>query len=462
MDIYRISGLMLFVIGLIWVASAVSETMPNANEYAYGWTIVPSQSADFYEVLLPLEVNQSSADESLRDVGVYNHADAPVPRTITQPATERRVTEQRTPLVLLPLHIGQVEQPEDLKLLVQRNAAQTTVTLDASHQLAELTEPKASLTAYIVDVRKLEQPIYRLALAWPESVEAFIGHLDIHGSNDLANWQLVGSGSIASLRQDDVKIDQRSIDIEADAHDFLRLTWRGVSADWFLTGLEGLHRTEGEDSMQKSLVLAPVERDEADSGYIFDTHGHISVDQISLLLPSDNTTVRAHIFAWSSHREQWQKVHSGVFYHLRGGGDAVSSPPATVARQRTDRWKVVIDQGQSELDLKLELGWRPDKLVFVAQGSGPYRLVAGRAADALAGFPQQVNYGDSAILALAHDSEYAASARLSPRIELAGPAQLQIPFRPDWTRWLIWIALAAGVSLVGYMAASLIRQLKGP
>ena len=63
MPIYRNSGMMLLVIGLMWVVSALSETMPNANEYAYGWTIVPSQSADFYEVLLPLEVNQSSADE---------------------------------------------------------------------------------------------------------------------------------------------------------------------------------------------------------------------------------------------------------------------------------------------------------------------------------------------------------------------------------------------------------------
>ena len=314
---YRNAGLMLLVFGLIWVARAQSETMPNANEYAYGWTIVPSHAADFYEVLLPLEVYQSSADVNLRDVGVYNHADVPVPRTITQPAKKRPVTEERTPLVLLPLHIGQVEQPEDLKLLVQRNAAQTTVTLDAYQQLADIAEPKAALAAYIVDVRKLEQPIYRVALSWSDSVEAFIGHVDVHGSNDLDNWRLVGSGSIASLRRDDVKIDQRSIDIDTDEYDFFRLTWRGVPANWFLTGVEGLHRTEGEDSMQKSLVLKPFERDADDGGYIFEIHGHITVDQISLLLPSDNTTVRANIFAWSNTREQWQKVHSGVFYHLR-------------------------------------------------------------------------------------------------------------------------------------------------
>ena len=81
-------------------------------------------------------------------------------------------------------------------------------------------------------------------------------------------------------------------------------------------------------------------------------------------------------------------------------------------------------------------------LFSLRKAGGPYRLVAGRAADALAGYPQQVNYGDSAILALAQDSEYAASAQLSPRIELAGPAQLQIPFRPDWARWLMWDCLS--------------------
>jgi hypothetical protein len=451
---------MLLVFAITTVGHAQSATFPDADDYAFGWTAVPARTADFYEVMLPLAVYQSSADPRLRDLGVYNSTGQPVPQIMTQPARDRPLIEDRTPLILLPIYHDEHRYPSDLRLLVQRNSEQTIVTLDAHEPAEPAREPNAPPDAYVIDIRKLEQPIDRLELSWPETVGTFIGHLDVYASNDLEHWRRVGSDSIALLRRDGAKIDRRSIDIATDGQAYFRLSWRGVPADWHLTGIEGVHLGRGEDTVRQSLALPAIARDENDGGYIFDAGGQLLVDQVALLLPDDNTAIRASIFAWSEPGERWMRIHSGPFYHLRGGGEAISSEPVAIAHRRAGRWKVVIDRGNLDLDLKLELGWRPDKLIFVAQGDGPYRFVTGRAADAIEEFPHQRLFSDAAILDLARDSEHAASAELGARFELAGPGQLQVPFRPDWRRWLIWAGLTAGVLLVGFMAASLVRQLK--
>jgi hypothetical protein len=38
--------------------------------------------------------------------------------------------------------------------------------------------------------------------------------------------------------------------------------------------------------------------------------------------------------------------------------------------------------------IRLRLGWQPERLLFLAQGAGPYELVSGRARDQIEASPQ--------------------------------------------------------------------------
>jgi hypothetical protein len=286
-----------------------------------------------------------------------------------------------------------------------------------------------------------------------------MAHVIVHGSNDLKNWRPVGSGTITSLSRDGAMIEQRRVELNTAQYEYLQLTWNEVPAGWSLAGANGVQRSEREDTNRKLIALPISGRDDEDGGYIFTTDGIIPVDQIGLVLPDDNTTVRARIYAWQEPAQRWQAIINSHFYHLRGGGDAMVSKPLPLTVQRAGRWKVIIDSGRPELDFKLEIGWRPEMLVFVAQGEGPFQVVAGRAADQTEKYPQHRFYNDPALAALARDNKFTSAATLGNRNELAGPEQLVLPYAPDWRRWLIWAGLIGGVLLVGGMATSLIRQL---
>ena len=100
--IYR--ALLLFAFALL--TSAHAQDMPGANDYAYGWPVVTEETADFYEIELPLETYQSATNPTLRDLGVYNYDGNPVPRQVIPPAQERKVVETLTALTALPLYEG--------------------------------------------------------------------------------------------------------------------------------------------------------------------------------------------------------------------------------------------------------------------------------------------------------------------------------------------------------------------
>src|SRR5918994_5719825 len=107
----RVVGLMLLLSSPAG-AKQQPATLPELDNYAWGFRIETAEPASFYRVQLPLLVNQSAADAELRDLGIYNAAGQAVPRVFeTLPdAVERR--EQLFALPFVALYRDQVPAPE--------------------------------------------------------------------------------------------------------------------------------------------------------------------------------------------------------------------------------------------------------------------------------------------------------------------------------------------------------------
>ena len=99
---------------------------------------------------------------------------------------------------------------------------------------------------------------------------------------------------------------------------------------------------------------------------------------------------------------------------------------------------------------------RPEVMVFLAQGTPPYALVAGSASARRATVPMP-----ALVDALRRDrgAEWQpAPAYLSTATVLAGDAALVAPPEPrDWKAWLLWGVLLLGAGLVAAFAFSLLR-----
>jgi hypothetical protein len=147
-----------------------------------------------------------------------------------------------------------------------------------------------------------------------------------------------------------------------------------------------------------------------------------------------------------------------VAYRIDSGGKSSSSPPQPLdGGMRHRHWRLLAREPFEGPSPVLRLGYRPEVVVFLAEGGPPFALLAGsaRAWRQDAPLPQLVE----ALRAERGRDWQPATASLGARQTLAGDSALR-PLEPptDWKRWLLWGLLVAGALLVAGFAFSLLRS----
>lgn len=440
-------------------ARQTAATLPGLDHYAWGFPVAAAtaEPASFYRVQLPLLVNQSATDAELRDLGVYNADGQAVPRVLTSSPDAVLEQERRFALPAAALRRDQMPDAERIRLMFVQMSGETRIGLSSDARAGD--EDGAPLSAYILDARAVEGTLDALEFVWPEDLGGFIGRMSIAGSDDLEDWEFLGAGAVADLREEAAAIEQRRVGIAATDADFLRLSWTDLPADFRLDSVNGLRTTSTSTPVRETLTLTSNGIADDDGGYLFDLGGMARIDQVGLRLPEVNTVVTVAIEAWLPSQERWVVVHEGTFHHIRREETTVVSNPASIRPLRAARWKAVIRSGNPDTSLQLQLGWRPDTLLFVAQGAPPFTLAVGRDAARAEQFPQERLLGGVPLRALADDNGSAAAAKLGARFPLAGEER-ELPRAPaDWRAILLWSALSLAVLFVVAMAVRLMRGL---
>lgn len=442
-------------------AQAVVEStpFPAMNDYAWGFPIDTPEAATFYTVELPLSVNRAVVDPRLRDAGVYNADGEPVPRLFRPTSDDVEQLERSRSLRFVPLYktVGDaVATADDVRLVFERDGDRTRLELDSRG--APGADARV-LDAYIVDTRQVDETVTALDLSWTQNASGFIGKVNVQGSDDLEQWHPVGTAAIADLNDSGAQILKRRVALSAGRYDFLRIRWSDLPEGWQLDEITGIYTIGVPGIVRRQIMLGSNNTDPRDGGRIFDLGGAPKIDRLRIVLPSTNTVISARVYLWAENQLRWYRVADGTFYNVGRGDNVVTSEPLKISKSRSNRIKVVVTRGQPDVPMRLEVGWRPDTLVFVAHGPPPYTLVAGRAEDVDSDFPQERRYGMPSLAGLVADNGQTGQASIGPQFELAGPVNLVQPAAIPWRRIVLWVALLCGVALVGGMA---FRILKDP
>ena len=442
---------------------AVAGELPDREEYAYGFPLEMQEGSEFLSATITLEVYRAVADPALRDAGVYNAAGQPVPRIFEHPTPKDTSTEQKTVLGLLPLYGQQADQPDQLRLLLHQNANGTTLDLDvragAIRDRGD-ADGEGPLTAYIIDVREFEFALKALDFVWQPLPQGFIGTVMVEDSDDLRHWRNLGTSTLAELQFEQTRIEQRRVSLGRKISDYLRITWQDMPVTWKLNAVTGIYTEQGTAASRDWLILDSFEPGETERELVFDVGGYPPVDRVNVLLPDDNVVVRASVFYRRGGQDSWRLAHNGIFYNISRQGRALQSPAAAVRDVRAGQWKIRIDSGMTTGPVRLQLGWRPDRLIFLAQGSAPFELVTGRAQDALDQFPQETVLGDNAIFRMLRESGQAGAAIVGTREVISGPDRLEISASKPWRVWLLWAGLTGAIVLVAWLVYSLMREMR--
>jgi hypothetical protein len=107
----------------------------------------------------------------------------------------------------------------------------------------------------------------------------------------------------------------------------------------------------------------------------------------------------------------------------------------------------------------VEVAYLPDRFVFLAQGRGPYALVAGSRSARRTSLP--VEQALAPLRARLGNDWAPPVAILGARTAAAGTAAYAKQETPtDWRGWLLWAFLIVGAAIVGGFALSLLRAPK--
>lgn len=432
---------------------------PEMSDYAWGFPVVVQEEASFYSVQLPLDVNRSVTDPELRDAGVYNADGEPVPR-LFQPASDDVEQIERTrQLPFVPLFTNsEAVDNEGIKLLFERRGDYARLELSTDETSDEPAE--RVLMSYIVDTREIDEALEALDLFWTQVETGFIGQVTVEGSDDLRSWNVLGSASVADLDEESTSIVQRRVQLTKTTNDYLRVSWSELPDDWSLAEINGVYTLGVPGIVREEIRLVQSEIDAEDGGRIFSLGGTPKIDRLRIVLPQNNTVIAANVYLWSESQLRWYSVEQGTWHHIGRGTTVIESGPVRISRARSSRIKIIVTRGRPDVEMQLDVGWRPDTLLFLAQGSAPYTLATGRAADALAGYPQQSTYGVRSITSLATGNGQASVGTLGPRYSLGGADQLRVEESINWRTLILWLGLVLGVAFVGFMAMRILRESK--
>lgn len=452
-------------LGVAFAAVAAPPEDSAAADYAYRWPLKADGQNAAWQFELTPEVYAALIDPALGDFDVVN-ADGqsvPVARLTVDPTALPGVTQVSLPVFALP-RSGDNAGRDDLSLRLERDMdgrlrmLQADVTSGATQTRIDYV-----MDADISRDPKRPSTVDRLDLTWPDGGDVN-ARFAVEGSEDLEQWQtLVDAAAVLSLHRGGAVLQRRDIALPMTSLRYLRL--RQLDGDP-IAGLQVTARRTraGMSSPQWRRLRAEFVdsgRDEIgkDHVYRYRLPAKLPVGRIDVALGADNGTAEVIVDAQDGapDSEVWTPVGRTLLFRLQQAGvridneDFVLTPPYT-ARE----WRL-----RSPIELvpspSVEVAYLPDRFVFLAQGRGPYALVAGSRSARRATLP--VEQALAPLRARLGKDWTPPVATLGARSASAGTAAYAKQTTPaDWRGWLLWAFLIVGAAIVGGFAMSLLRQ----
>lgn len=435
---------------LLWptlAPSAEFEAAELEDSWRHAWPVIVEEPAAAYGLVLTPEVYRSLHTPTLADLQVVDARGPAVP-TLVRPAPAPAAGEgfRRVPWFPLP------PPPSDAthwELIGETDAQGRLRRIESRGGGADARGAGAAL----VDLGAVDGPVSALTLSWGATTPVDSLYR-VEGSDDLETWRtLLARGRLLDITHDGERLVRRRLELGNTAVRYLRLRPLPGQPAVALTGVEAVTPQPGEDTMTRWEAL--------EGRRVADGEFHYRLEERPPISLADVTSESPYATRWrlESREEgdaEWRgRTPAWTGYRLVDEAGELRSPPQALLATRRDRhWRLLTDASRAGPPPTLRLGYTPERVVFLAEGVAPWRLVAGsaravRQQDAVAPMLDSLRRRQG-------QGWEPASARLGERETLAGEAALTPP--RDWTLWLLWGVLVAGTLMVGGLALRLLRR----
>jgi hypothetical protein len=463
--------------------ACAAASAADTDAYAYAWPLQTSGGAAAWQVELTPAVYAASTAIDLHDVAVVDATGAAVPAARYRPPLVPSSAENlvEVPAFALPAASSATQGAADdaLHLLIERGNDGRLRRIDAnvganrSAPAAATIAPAAARNDLLLDASAVHDALTALKVDWTGGADAS-AQFAVDASDDLQQWRsLVARGSVLHLTQDGNVLEHHDIALNHAHAAYLRV--RRLDDGAALPQLTLRLRTSAPSSPARAarqwLTATPTAAD-ADAGdttpgaapaasvYYYALPAALAIESLKLELADANSLARVRV---SSRRSaaadaRWQVRAEFVAFRLQQDGNVSGNDPVAINPAAAREWRIEAATPLSHAPA-LSVAYVPDRLAFLAEGSAPYRLVAGSSRARRGDYP--VEAALATLRAGAGRDWQPPLATLGARVTLQGDAALTpVAVARDWKTRLLWTVLVAAAALIGGLALSLLRERK--
>jgi hypothetical protein len=441
---------------LLVAASSALGAAPAPDEYSQGLEIFAPDGLPLVGATLPDSVYQGVTRADLGDVRVFNAEGQPVPHAFcAAPAvSEPAITEHSLPVFELR---DAPESANDGSRIEVQTAGGTQVNVVEPGRDRPVA---ANGRIHIIDARDSDDPIRAIQFEWVSPDGASQAQVSIEASDDLDRWRvLVPATTLLLATSGSAQLKRERIELPSQAYDYLRVQRTDGGPPLVINGVTA-ERVGAATEIDPQWFMATMLSVDDPKSLFFDTGRRAPVTYARLRLPQENSSVRVTLHSRDDGKAPWAERWSGEAYRILSDTQQRESPPAQFGATNDRYWRMQIAKDpQLYRGTLLELGYRPARLRFLAQGSPPFTLAYGSrraeiftasACDALL-----ADFGSDERARMVGEGVVGASRALGGETALK-PLPRQTPLRLV----VLWSVLILGVGLLIAMALTLLKRVR--
>ncbi|RAO78045.1 DUF3999 family protein [Dyella jiangningensis] len=424
------------------------------NDYAYAFPLDTKEAAEAYRVVLSPEVCASvNPSAGLHDLVVVNALNRPVPFGELPPSPPPR-HDFSLDARLLPVPVNAATHEG---VQIERNTSGGIVISQPPNNPSP-QHPRQ----WLVDAGRAVT-LDHLELDASTLKQDFQAHLAVDASNDLRQWMpLSGDIGVTRVHGESDQVEQLSLPLSGSmAGRYYRIRLIDGDVDWSddhvpSVQLAGSYTDAIADRLSQLQWLQATHTGSNGNDYDYTLPASLPLEAVKVQLPAANTAARVHLQGSQGEgASAWFDIATLDLVRTAGKDGDAQSPFAARNLQHL--------RLHSETPLAaapvLSVGWLPPQYFFMAEGGGPYRLLAGSYASRRGEYPVTEAWNR---LRARYGEEWAPPvATIGSRVDEVGAEALKAPKVPyDWTRPLLWGVLVVGALAVAGMALSLLRQAR--
>jgi hypothetical protein len=443
---------------LVMLALPLLMAASTTPDYARQWAVqLPSADAGAYRIELNAEVYRTLATSDLRDLDVLDSLGNPVAAEVFAPDAPLAAPPTRASVPWFAVQVSNDRDDGALALIAQRDAQGRILSLQAQSTRAATPD---EARAFVFDLSAIQGRVEALELALRPDAQVDAA-FRVDASEDLQQWRTITPrAQVLSLQQEGRRLARTDVALEQSSR-YLRLMPLDGAPALPVLRVDARIASPLKDAPWQWQALHSASSVADAKGFEFDLAGPFPIERVDVE-SSGNAAIEWRVESRADDGTPWI-VRAGPWIAYRvsdKGGAAASAPVEIFGGAVRDRfWRLTAQSGRPTESPTLRLGYRPEVVVFLAQGKPPYALVAGSARARRVDAPL-VNLVE-AMQQQRGDTWRPAAATLAAGTVLAGDAALEQHMTPqDWRQMLLWGVLVLGALVVGGLALHLLR--KGP